>query len=111
MALRSGGSSKKNDIMAQQIANSLKMSAYLNKNTFSSSTALPPEENRLNMKDIVSKSGNPIWRQKIEGEQPSYEHRKSERQEERQLRQSSLQKDSSGCKKCGLSKPIILYKG
>jgi hypothetical protein len=61
MALRSGTTGKKNDMMQQQIANSLKMSAYLNKNTFSSSTALPPEENRLNMKDIVSKGGNPIW--------------------------------------------------
>ena len=61
MSLRSAKDQKKNEIMSQQIANSLKMSAYLNKNTFSSSTALPPEENRLNMKDIVSKAGNPIW--------------------------------------------------
>ena len=45
----------------KQIANSLTMSAYLNKNTFSSSTALPPEENRLNMRDIISKGSAQIW--------------------------------------------------
>ena len=73
MALRQPQEVKKNDMMSQQIANSLKMSAYLNKNTFSSSTALPPEENRLNMKDIVSKGANPIWlrREGEEGVEPT----------------------------------------
>ena len=70
MALRGPNQGKNNDMMQQQINNSLKMSAYLNKNTFSSQTALPPEENRLNMKDIVSKGMNPIWLRGEGGEDP-----------------------------------------
>jgi 4-amino-4-deoxy-L-arabinose transferase-like glycosyltransferase len=103
MALRSGPSSKKNDMMSQQIANSLKMSAYLNKNTFSSATALPPEENRLNMKDIVSKGSNPVWLRKGEVDVRSYP-RHRERHFKGQL--VSYKKDKKGnkgmgCRKCG----------
>lgn len=79
MALRSAPTDKNKDMMSQQIANSLKMSAYLNKNTFSSSTALPPEENRLNMKDIVSKGGNPIWLRNEGEEDPRDKGRSSNR--------------------------------
>lgn len=103
MALRSGTTSKKNDLMSQQIANSLKMSAYLNKNTFSSATALPPEENRLNMKDIVSKGSNPVWLRKGEVDDKSYRIAQRRKYYKEQI--ANFKKKNKGnfanCHKCG----------
>lgn len=103
MALRSGNTSKKNDLMSQQIANSLKMSAYLNKNTFSSATALPPEENRLNMKDIVSKGSNPVWLRKAEGNEQGYKNAQRRKYYKEQI--ANFKKKNNGgfanCEKCG----------
>ena len=107
MALRSGTSAKKNDLMSQQIANSLKMSAYLNKNTFSSATALPPEENRLNMKDIVSKGSNPVWlrREEMEQKKGGAGYRDKHLAEHLVALKSQKSKNKlTGCRKCGQGK-------
>ena len=41
--------------------NFMKMAAYMNKNTFSSVTTLPPEENRLYIGSNISKNRLPLW--------------------------------------------------
>ena len=51
---------KKNDLKIQ-MDNFNKMAAYMNKNTFSSVTTLPPEENRLYIGSNLSKNKLPLW--------------------------------------------------
>ena len=104
MALRTGTNSKKNDMMSQQIANSLKMSAYLNKNTFSSSTALPPEENRLNMSDILSKSAGPIWKKKEKVIRRHYKNFGPSRHSTDDVFSSKKHSTVASCRLCGQGK-------
>ena len=51
---------KKNDLKIQ-MDNFAKMAAYMNKNTFSSVTTLPPEENRLYIGGNLPKNKQPLW--------------------------------------------------
>ena len=50
---------KKNDLKIQ-MENFARMAAYTNKNTFSSVTNLPPEENRLYIRDPIPNK-QPLW--------------------------------------------------
>ena len=101
MALRSAKDQKRNEIMSQQIANSLKMSAYLNKNTFSSATALPPEENRLNFLDIISKGSNPIWKRNEPEENKETKSKFSVRRPNQTEEDIYTQIQLANCSKCG----------
>lgn len=80
------------------------MSAYLNKNTFSSATALPPEENRLNFLDIISKGSNPIWQrnqpEESKDSKSKFSHRRPNQTEEDIQNQIQL----ANCSKCGQGK-------
>ena len=90
------------------------MSAYLNKNTFSSATALPPEENRLNMQDIIAKSQNSIWKVDNEAQPGTFERLRNEKYEIDEISNLHLrnkrrrrEEKKIGCGKCGLSKTYL----
>ena len=59
---------KKNDLKIQ-MDNFMKMAAYMNKNTFSSMTTLPPEENRLYIGGNLAKNKGVLWKKEEQGDE------------------------------------------
>lgn len=89
------------------------MAAYMNKNTFSSGTALPPEENRLYIGSNLSKNRLPLWQK--EGEQgeprraPGEGVEKDQFLKEQAMGMKELPPETeqfSKCKKCGHGKHL-----
>ena len=99
---------KKNDLKIQ-MDNFAKMAAYMNKNTFSSVTTLPPEENRLYIGGNMPKNKQPLWVK--DGEMVDYSNPlpTSENAERDQFSKDLLMKMAatsegdqfSRCRKCG----------
>lgn len=104
---------KKNDLKIQ-MDNFMKMAAYMNKNTFSSVTTLPPEENRLYIGSNISKNRLPLWQK--DGDNDARRNREPGETAERdqfmkdQMMGVGLDADTEKffrCKKCGQGTIIL----
>ena len=103
---------KKNDLKIQ-MDNFAKMAAYMNKNTFSSVTTLPPEENRLYIGGNMPKNKQPLWVKDgdlTDTTQPLPVTENSERDQfskELYMRLGSNDPESSRCRKCNPGRLVM----
>ncbi len=104
---------KKNDLKIQ-LDNFMKMAAYMNKNTFSSVTTLPPEENRLYIGSNISKNRLPLWQKEGDTDGKGLREAGATSEQDQfskdQLMGITLDPETEKfyrCRKCGLGKFVL----